>query len=50
LMVDDLNSSQPDDPHFVLPPRDANESVRDYIARINEATMAVREHPDISSS
>jgi hypothetical protein len=50
LMVDDLNSSEPDDPHFVLPPREANESVRDYIARINAATMSVREHPDISAS
>jgi len=48
LMVDDLQSSQPDDPHFVLPPRAAEESVRDYTARINEATGRVRDHPDIS--
>jgi hypothetical protein len=49
LMVDDLNSSEPDDPHFVLPPRDAEESVRDYIARIDEATAQVRNHPDINA-
>jgi hypothetical protein len=48
-MVDDLNSSEPDDPHFVLPPRDAEESVRDYIARIDEATAQVRNHPDINA-
>src|SRR5437660_7473566 len=48
LMVDDLQSSQPDDRHFVLPPRAAEESVRDYTARINEATGRVRDHPDIS--
>src|SRR6267142_3453436 len=46
LMVDDLNSSQPDDPHFVMPPRGADKSVRDYIARIDAATAQVREHPD----
>jgi hypothetical protein len=49
LMVDDLNSSEPDDPHFVLPPRAAEESVRDYIARIDEATLQVRSHPDINA-
>ena len=49
LMVDDLNSSRPDDPHFVLPARQSKESVRDYIARIQEATARVRQHPDISA-
>lgn len=49
LMVDDLKSSQPDDPHFVLPTRHSGESVRDYIARIAEATARVRAHPDISA-
>ncbi len=49
LMVDDLNGSQPDDPHFVLPLRTAGESVRDYTARINEAVGRVRDHPDISA-
>lgn len=49
LMVDDLNSSQPDDPHFVLPARGSEESVRDYAARIEASTAQVREHPDISA-
>ena len=49
LMVDDLKSSQPDDPHFVLPPRATEESVRDYIARIDSAMVQVREHPDINA-
>ena len=43
LMVDDLNSSQPDDPRFVLPARQADESVRDYLARIQAATISVRD-------
>jgi len=43
LMVDDLNSSEPDDPRFVLPPRAADESARDYIARIEASTVTVRE-------
>lgn len=49
LMVDDLKSSEPDDPHFVLPLRGADESVRDYAARIDAATLRVRKHPDISA-
>lgn len=49
LMVDDLKSSQPDDPHFVLPARMPDESVRDYTARIESATRAVRQHPDINA-
>src|ERR1700694_4704103 len=49
LMVDDLKSSQPDDPHFVLPARQSKEPVRDYIARIQEAAARVRQHPDISA-
>lgn len=43
LMVDDLNSSEPDDPRFVLPARQADESVRDYLARVQTATVAVRD-------
>ena len=43
LMVDDLNSSEPDDPRFVLPARQAEESVRDYLARIQSATISVRD-------
>jgi hypothetical protein len=49
LMVDDLKSSQPDDPHFVLPARMPDEPARDYITRIDAATEGVRQHPDISA-
>jgi hypothetical protein len=49
LMVDDLKSSQPDDPHFVLPARMPDEPARDYVARIDVAAQAVRQHPDISA-
>lgn len=45
LFVDDLKSSQPDDPHFVLPARAPSEPIRDYIARIREATARLRHHP-----
>lgn len=45
LMVDDLKSSQPDDPHFVLPSRIPGEPIPDYIARIKEATAHLRHHP-----
>jgi hypothetical protein len=45
LMVDDLKSSRPDDPHFVLPRRGKAESVPAYIARIDEATDKLRHHP-----
>src|SRR5213076_3433458 len=44
LMVDDLKSAQPDDRHFVLPRRESGEAVRDYIARIDAATGALRKH------
>ena len=49
LMVDDLNSTEPDDPHFVLPARVPDESVRDYTARIDVAVAAVQQHPDIGT-
>lgn len=49
LMVDDLNSTEPDDPHFVLPARMPDESVRDYTARIEAATDAVKQHPNINT-
>lgn len=42
LMVDDLNSSEPDDPRFVLPPRSPDESARDYLARVQAATVAIK--------
>lgn len=45
LMVDDLKSTRPDDRHFVLPRRGQAESVRDYIVKIDEATIALRHHP-----
>jgi hypothetical protein len=45
LMVDDLRSSRPDDPHFVLPRRLKDETIPEYIARIDEATAGLRRHP-----
>lgn len=45
LMVDDLKSSQPDDPHFQLPRRAPAEAIRAYIGRIDEATAQLRRHP-----
>jgi len=45
LMVDDLNSSRPDDPHFVVPRREKGESVREYTGRIDDATGNLRHHP-----
>jgi hypothetical protein len=45
LMMDDLKSPQPDDPHFVLPRRARGETVRAYIGRIDEATVHLRKHP-----
>jgi broad specificity phosphatase PhoE len=49
LMVDDLKSSEPDDSHFVLPARGEGEPLRDYVARIDQAAMQLRNHPDISA-
>src|SRR5437762_11256270 len=49
LMVDDLESSRPDDRHFVLPPRSTDESLRNYIAQVDGATARVKEHPRITS-
>ncbi|HEX6535022.1 MAG TPA: hypothetical protein VF041_10510 [Gemmatimonadaceae bacterium] len=48
LMVDEAprgRTPQPDDPHFALPRRGEHESVRDYLARLERATDAVRQHP-----
>ncbi len=45
LMVDDLKSSQPDDRHFVVPRRAHDETVRAYVARIDEAAARLRGHP-----
>ena len=44
LMVDDLNSSEPDDPHFVVPARDQGESLVSYRQRIEAATAGLRNH------
>jgi hypothetical protein len=32
-----------DDPRFALPPRSVDESVRDYVARVQAATVSLRE-------
>jgi hypothetical protein len=45
LMVDTLQSSRPDDPHFVLPQRHSGESVTDYQLRVEAATERLRAHP-----
>jgi hypothetical protein len=48
LMMDEPPASgagQPDDPHFLLPTRAADESVSKYINRLSAATATVREHP-----
>lgn len=50
LMVDDLNSSEPDDQHFVVPQRNQQEPLREYVARIEQAIMRLRAHPDISET
>ena len=47
LMVDEpptTGAAQPDDPHFLLPTRAADESVSNYMKRLSAATTAVREH------
>jgi hypothetical protein len=48
LMVDEppvTGAAQPDDPHFLLPRRAADESVANYVRRLSAATAAVRQHP-----
>jgi hypothetical protein len=45
LMVDDLVSSEPDDPEFVLPMRDAGEPMREYIRRIEAASARLDVYP-----
>lgn len=44
LMVDDLTSSEPDDPHFVLPAREPGDSLRGYIARIEAGARRLTRH------
>jgi hypothetical protein len=47
LMVDDLKSSEPDDPDFVLPQRMPGEALPSYVRRIEEAIARVEAHPPI---
>lgn len=42
LLVDRVGSSEPDDPAFVLPARDLDESVTDYRLRVEAAADRVR--------
>jgi hypothetical protein len=42
LFVNRINSSQPEDPAFVPPVRDAGESAADYRRRIDEAAARLR--------
>ena len=53
LMVDESPrgaTAQPDDPHFALPRRAEQESVRDYLEQLARATDDVRRHPTRASS
>lgn len=49
LMVDDLQSSEPDDPHFVLPERRPGEPLRDYISGIEAAADRLKGHQSIQA-
>ena len=47
LMVDEPpahHEGQPDDPHFLLPPRGDDESPSAYAQRLADATLAIRRH------
>lgn len=46
LMVDDLDTPEPDDVHFVIPRRTQGEPLRVYIGRIAKATADLRRHPN----
>jgi hypothetical protein len=51
LMVDeapDAANPQPDDVHFTLPQRAADETVAQYVRRIREATITVEGHPPLT--
>lgn len=48
LMVDEApggRTTEPDDPHFVLPHRGARESAAEYLERLQRATDDLRRHP-----
>jgi len=42
LMLDDIGTSRPDDPRFVLPRRKVAESIREYAARVGDAAGRLR--------
>lgn len=47
LMVDEgptPDAIQPDDPHFVLPKREPNDSVASYLERLAEVTDRIHHH------
>jgi hypothetical protein len=47
LMIDEPpsgNSDEPDDPHFLLPTRSADESATSYLERLAVATASIRKH------
>ena len=44
LMVDDLKSSAPDDPHFVVPLRRPGEPIPSWIGRIEDAAIQLASH------
>jgi hypothetical protein len=47
LMVDEppaRHAGQPDDPHFLLPPRGDDESFTQYRAKLTAATAAIQQH------
>jgi hypothetical protein len=51
LMVDEPppnRPGQPDDPHFLLPSRAADESAAAYVSRLAAATRVVQHHPRLS--
>jgi hypothetical protein len=50
LMVDEPprhNAGEPDDPHFLLPLRAADESAAGYVSRLTAATRIVQHHPKL---
>lgn len=52
LMVDEGprgTTREPDDVHFVLPRREANESITSYRQRVEKQTRNLRHHPDSPS-
>jgi hypothetical protein len=51
LFVDEpptVSGAQPDDPHFLLPKRSADESANAYVTRLAEATQVVLHHKPVT--